>query len=543
MDGFIDPALVQNGALHNAYDAGTQNGAEFDPQVKHEDNDVKEEDDEVKADDEEMQDLFGDDDADEKQEDSAQDEEEEPAVEPSRDGSEALSSAELQHRRNLEYEEDDGQEEAVVELKHAVLSIPNIPTPRSSDENTWIFRLPNFVKLDPKPFSTDTYVGPDQLDEAPQGANAREKSMSIKLEVENTLRWKWKKDEFGEDKRVSNSRIIRWSDGSLSLLLGKELFDVNQNYENPASTLRQGSSATQQSQSQAAPSTQAPTNTAKGAGLTYIVAQHKRPGILQAEAPVTGYMSLRPTGMQSETHRLLARAVGQKHSKVARLRMAPDPTVDPEREKAELMKQAARKPRARRADDLGGGGAGGKKKRASYGRRRESVWSDEEPEPGAFADSDDEDDGLGGDGERRRTRSGGSESKRGTGEYQTDDFLVSDDSEGEGGEDESESEVRRKRKGKRKHRSSEDTHDALDEMDAKIERQEHESRRKKREVESAQSPAGDADVAMGEKSEDADGDVDMDVESEDEEDFDISRAGTSGGRRKRAIAVDDEEDE
>lgn len=210
-------------------------------------------------------------------------------------------------------------------------------------------------------------------------------------------------------KRVSNSRIIRWSDGTLSLLLGKELFDVNQNYENQANVLRQvpSNTTTQPSQSQVPPIAQAPTTTAKGAGLTYIVAQHKRPGILQAEAPVTGYMSLRPTGMQSETHRLLARAVGQKHSKVARLRMAPDPTVDPEREKAELMKQAARKPRAKRGENGEDAGGGGKKKRASYGRRRESVWSDEEPEPGAFGDSDEEDEGLGGDGERRRTRSGG----------------------------------------------------------------------------------------------------------------------------------------
>ncbi len=328
------------------------------------------------------------------------------------------------------------------------------------------------------------------------------------------------------------------------MLLGKELFDVNQNYENPAIALRQGSSSTntQQSQSQFP---QVPTTTGKGAGLTYIVAQHKRPGILQAEAPVTGYMSLRPTGMQSETHRLLARAVGQKHSKVARLRMAPDPTVDPEREKAELMKQAARKPRARRTDDGEGGGGGGRgrKKRASYGRRRESVWSDEEPEPGAFADSEEEEDGHGGVGERRRTRSGGSEAKRGTGEYQMDDFFVSD-SDGEGGEDESESEARRKRKGKRKHRSSEDAQDALDEMDAKIEKQEHDSRRKKRDIESAQYPAGDVDAVRGGKS------PRMRtamwiwmLKVRRKKTSTLAVQGRAGGRRKRAIAVDEEEEE
>ena len=50
--------------------------------------------------------------------------------------------------------------------------------------------MPNFVKLDPKPFHPDTYSGPDL---AADGVSEREKSMSIKLEVENTIRWRWSK--------------------------------------------------------------------------------------------------------------------------------------------------------------------------------------------------------------------------------------------------------------------------------------------------------------------------------------------------------------
>ena len=55
--------------------------------------------------------------------------------------------------------------------------------------------MPNFVKLDSKPFDRDTYVGPDQTDDTLSGnaAEVREKSMSIKLEVENTIRWRWKR--------------------------------------------------------------------------------------------------------------------------------------------------------------------------------------------------------------------------------------------------------------------------------------------------------------------------------------------------------------
>lgn len=58
--------------------------------------------------------------------------------------------------------------------------------------------MPSFVKLDSKPFLRETYIGPDQA-EGGQGLNAREKSMTIKLDVENTIRWKWAKDELNND--------------------------------------------------------------------------------------------------------------------------------------------------------------------------------------------------------------------------------------------------------------------------------------------------------------------------------------------------------
>lgn len=58
---------------------------------------------------------------------------ESPIASADREGSEALSASEARHRKELEYEEDEGQEEAVVELKHAVLELPNLPMPQSSE--------------------------------------------------------------------------------------------------------------------------------------------------------------------------------------------------------------------------------------------------------------------------------------------------------------------------------------------------------------------------------------------------------------------------
>ena len=46
------------------------------------------------------------------------------------------------------------------------------------------------------------------------------------FKVENTIRWRYSKDKDGEEIKESNCRFVRWSDGSLSMHLGNEVFDV-----------------------------------------------------------------------------------------------------------------------------------------------------------------------------------------------------------------------------------------------------------------------------------------------------------------------------
>ena len=71
--------------------------------------------------------------------------------------------------------------------------------------------MPNFVKFDSQPFHPDTYRGPEaDLDEAEQAESLRERSMSIKLEVENTIRWRWAVDEAGKKVRAFYSNVQRF---------------------------------------------------------------------------------------------------------------------------------------------------------------------------------------------------------------------------------------------------------------------------------------------------------------------------------------------
>ncbi|KAI1793578.1 Leo1-domain-containing protein [Ganoderma leucocontextum] len=495
---------------------------------------------------EEMDDLFGEDeDVNMVQHEAASS----PASDPP-DHEGRLSSPERRHREQLEYAEDDEPEPVVEHRLEADVAIPNIPVPRSSDGNYWVIRMPNFIKLDSKPFHPDTYIGPEQEEEdAHHAESLREKSMSIKLKVENTVRWRWSKDEFGQDRKQSNSRIVRWSDGSLSLQLGRELFDISQSIDTSGAVSRQalGSNGALLSQSQSSLSQSQSQGAISGAGhaqgLTYLVAQHKRAEILQCEAVITGYMSLRPTGMQSETHRMLVRAVGQKHSRVARLRMVPEPKMDPEREKLELAKAAARKPRKSRGGAAGDddGFAGTRRRRQSYTRKRtgDDMWSDDEEDDDTGFGKGGSEDEYGDDTAARkgkRKHLDDENGRKGPGEYQTDDFLVADSDEDDefgGGES-------NRRKRKRSAREEEEAgEDDLERLEAKISQNEAEQRKRRQRDVSGGQVAEDLDDGADAAGEDA-----MDVESEDEDDFGVRRGrGTSGGRKRRAVGVEEEEEE
>ncbi|KAL1747922.1 Leo1-like protein-domain-containing protein [Schizophyllum fasciatum] len=418
-------------------------------------------------------------------------EEDEAPASPS-GASDRLPTPERERRHALEYTEDvEAQDNAPVALKEADVSLPNLPLPRSSDGSTWVVRMPNFLTLDTKPFHPDTYEGPEN-EMAHSAASIREQSLSIKLKVENTIRWRWAKNSMGEDVRQSNSRIIRWSDGSLSLRLGKELFDIQQTVDNSAATTRQTMGGASSQRATQGP----PAQPTRPQGLTYLVAQHKHSQVLQSETPITGFMSLTPSDMQSESHRLLVSAVSQKRNKSVRVRMAPDPTVDPEREKAELIRQDAKKTKRTRSEP-----------RSRRSRRTDDMWSDDDEEEGYAYDED-------GGGRRGggHKKAGRTKDDTGGGDYQEDDFVVADESE----EEEEPSSKRRR---------NDDDEDALDRAERELERRNRDERRQGARA----SPQQESD----------EGEEAMDVESEEEEDRIRLRRTDS----RRRVQIEEEEEE
>lgn len=222
---------------------------------------------------------------------------------------------------------------------------------------------------------------------------------------------------------------------------------------------------------------------------------------------------------------MLVRAVGQKHNKVARLRMAPDPTQDPEKEKLELLKQTS-KSRSKRQKTEDDGFGNPRAKRKSHPRKRggDGVWSDDEAPYDMYGGESDEDNDLDGSPRRRTGRKGGTRSSgdaRKEGKYQTDDFVVSDSPSDDG---DSESGKRPKKKVADRGQSDDDD---LDKLEAKIEQQEEAERK----------------MEKGDNEDDHLEPEEMDVESEEPDEDDEHQVRKAGGKRRRLAADFDEEEE
>jgi RNA polymerase-associated protein LEO1 len=71
----------------------------------------------------------------------------------------------------------DKQEDVVINLE-----LPKIkPVRKNPDEKIYFVKVPNFLHVEPKPFSKDTY----------EIENLEDANEKVKLKVENTIRWKF----------------------------------------------------------------------------------------------------------------------------------------------------------------------------------------------------------------------------------------------------------------------------------------------------------------------------------------------------------------
>ncbi|OON14204.1 Leo1-like protein, partial [Opisthorchis viverrini] len=166
-------------------------------------------------------------------------------------------------------------------------------------------RMPNFLSVETRPFDPNFYE--DELDE--DEVLDEEGRTRLKLKVENTIRWRVAKTDAGDVVHESNARIVRWSDGSLSLHLGDEIFDIHKvdihadyNYL----FIREGSG-------------------------------------LQGQSSLRTKLTFRPHSTDSFTHRKITLSLADKTNKSQKVKILPVAGADPESNRIALVKREEEK--------------------------------------------------------------------------------------------------------------------------------------------------------------------------------------------------------
>ncbi|KAJ6853480.1 protein LEO1-like protein [Iris pallida] len=161
-----------------------------------------------------------------------------------------------------------------------------------------LIRVSNIMGIEPKPFDPKTFVEEDVFVTDESGTKKR-----IRLE-DNIVRWRTVKNRDGTTSIESNARFVKWSDGSMQLLIGNEVLDINVQEAHH--------------------------------DQTHLFLRHGK-GILQSQGRLLRKMRFMPSSLSSKSHRLLTALVDSRHKKVYKVKNCIT-DIDPEREKEEKEK-------------------------------------------------------------------------------------------------------------------------------------------------------------------------------------------------------------
>jgi RNA polymerase-associated protein LEO1 len=218
----------------------------------------------------------------------------------------------------------------------------------SEDLTLHMTKLPNLVAIQPAAFEEGLHV-------------EHEEEEQYKGYVQNMIRWRYKRtaqgelerDEKGQLIRESNSRIVQWSDGSFTLHIGKEVFDV---HTTDSSTGGFAGLNGYVYLSQKATFSNEGTDEETAGGT-----------VLECMAPVSSRFVPKPSSLQSEAHKSLTVAVRQRTIKKARI--AEHVTFeDPEKAKATRIRNKEDLEKATARKSLGSRSGGSRYRRPDMSR-------------------------------------------------------------------------------------------------------------------------------------------------------------------------------
>ncbi|MCO5591259.1 hypothetical protein L7F22_045240 [Adiantum nelumboides] len=99
--------------------------------------------------------------------------------------------------------------------------LPLCPPPGPADK-MHIVRVSNIMGIESKPFDPKTYIEEEEQFITDETGHKQR----LRLE-DNVARWRKVRDRDGNYKYESNARFVKWSDGSMQLLIGNEVLDIS----------------------------------------------------------------------------------------------------------------------------------------------------------------------------------------------------------------------------------------------------------------------------------------------------------------------------
>lgn len=179
-------------------------------------------------------------------------------------------------------------------------------------------KVPEFLTIDPIPFDPPSFEA--KIVERLANFSSREDQLGDRLIDENTIRWRYSRDENQQVYKESNAQIVQWSDGKFSLKLGDEYTDVLVNETDN----------------------------------TFFAVSHDQQELMQCYegGEITKSLMFIPTSTNSKMHQKLTKAVIRRDQ-----RQVSGPGIyivnkDPELEKSELEKKQQQIVRERRKRQL-----------------------------------------------------------------------------------------------------------------------------------------------------------------------------------------------
>lgn len=147
-----------------------------------------------------------------------------------------VKTYEASDREGYGIEKDESDEDNINEetLKELEFSLPRHSAVHDYDDDAHMVRIPVFLTVETHPFDPGNFKEQVTKNAEQRHLNSlNDKQIQNELSTErllneNTLRWRYTNSGDDEIVKQSNAHFVEWDDGSLSLKVGNEMFDLKQ---------------------------------------------------------------------------------------------------------------------------------------------------------------------------------------------------------------------------------------------------------------------------------------------------------------------------